>query len=143
MWIAIALVLAIVLRRPALFPTVVLGVLLADALAFALKLVFADERPYLRNPDPEPLVRPAQDLTFPSGHAATAFAGAALCAKAAPRLAVPFYVLAAAIAFSRVYVGVHYPLDVLAGAALGLAVATALPPLVRVLRRSLPERRAG
>ena len=46
------------------------------------------------------------------------------------------FVLAALIAFSRVYVGVHYPFDVLAGAVLGLAVATALPRLLVVLRRS-------
>jgi undecaprenyl-diphosphatase len=125
------------------FPLVVLGVIVADALAFALKHVFSDRRPYVREPDPEPLVRPVQDLTFPSGHSATAFAGAALLAAAAPRLALPLYLLAAAIAFSRVYVGVHYPLDVLAGAALGLAVATALPPLAGALRRSPPARRPG
>jgi undecaprenyl-diphosphatase len=134
---------ALALRRPGVFPLVVLGVLVADTLAFALKYVFSDERPYVRYPEPEPLVEPSIDLTFPSGHSATSFAGAALLAAAVPRLAAPLYALAGAIAFSRVYVGVHYPLDILAGAALGLGVARALPPLVRALRRSLPERRAS
>ena len=60
-----------------------------------------------------------------------------------PRLAVPLYLLAAAIAFSRVYVGVHYPLDVLGGALLGIALATALRLLERALRRSRGVRPAG
>jgi undecaprenyl-diphosphatase len=48
-----------------------------------------------------------------------------------PRFAPLLYVLAAAVAFSRVYVGVHYPLDVLGGAALGALIAVALRLLVR------------
>jgi undecaprenyl-diphosphatase len=47
-----------------------------------------------------------------------------------PRLAPGFIVLAAAIGFSRVYVGVHYPLDVVGGAVLGVAIAAALLRLV-------------
>jgi undecaprenyl-diphosphatase len=48
------------------------------------------------------------------------------------------FVLAVAIAYSRVYVGVHYPGDVLAGAALGVLVAIALPRLVTALPRRRP-----
>jgi undecaprenyl-diphosphatase len=47
-------------------------------------------------------------------------------------------VLAVLIAFSRAYVGVHYPLDVIGGAIVGLAVATALRRLVEARRRSSP-----
>jgi membrane-associated phospholipid phosphatase len=61
--------------------------------------------------------------SFPSGHAMSAFAVAAAIALLAPRLRWPVLALAALIGFSRVYLGVHFWLDVLAGAALGLAVA--------------------
>lgn len=60
--------------------------------------------------------------SFPSGHAAGAIAGAYALVRLAPEGRVVFWILAALIAFSRVYLGVHYPADVLAGALLGLAV---------------------
>jgi undecaprenyl-diphosphatase len=142
-WIALAIVVAVVLRRPWQFPLVALAVLLADALALALKHVSDVERPFIRYPEPEPLVRTPTDLSFPSGHAATSFAAATLLARAVPRLAVPLYGLATAIAFSRVYVGVHYPLDIVGGALLGIGIATALRLLVRARLRSRRATPAG
>ena len=69
--------------------------------------------------------------SFPSGHAMTAFAAAGAIAVLAPRLRVPALGLAALVAFSRVYLGVHFWLDILAGAALGLAIGLTVARLFR------------
>ncbi len=70
--------------------------------------------------------------SFPSGHATTSFGLAWVVFNAYPHIAVQtsVYVVAATIAFSRVFVRDHYPLDVLGGAILGSAVAAALFPLL-------------
>jgi undecaprenyl-diphosphatase len=60
--------------------------------------------------------------SFPSGHAASAFAGALIVACMLPRARGWLWALAVLIAISRVYIGVHYPLDVAAGALVGLGV---------------------
>ena len=86
--------------------------------------------------DPEPLMDVPTTSSFPSGHTSTSFACAYVISRLAPRLTVFVFVLAALIGFSRIYVGVHYPLDVLAGAVLGVVVAKALLTLLAALRRS-------
>ncbi|MFF7356714.1 diacylglycerol kinase family protein [Streptomyces filipinensis] len=84
--------------------------------------------------DALPVVRhlPRQPFTssFPSGHAASAAAFVAGVALEAPQLAAALAPLAASVAFSRVYTGVHCPGDVLAGAALGVGAAYAVRGLV-------------
>ena len=92
---------------------------------------------------PEPLLEAPSTFSFPSGHATVAFACATVLALAVPRLRWWLYALAALIAFSRVYVGVHYPGDVLVGALLGVAIARALLMLAAALRRSAPRTRRG
>jgi membrane-associated phospholipid phosphatase len=77
--------------------------------------------------------------SFPSGHAMTAFATATAVAVLAPRLRAPVLALAALIAFSRVYLGVHFWLDILAGAALGAAIGM----LVTTALRSAAARQAA
>ena len=64
--------------------------------------------------------------SFPSGHATSVFAVAAVFATYYPRLRWPLYGLAAAIALGRVYLERHYLSDIIAGAALGLTVAVRL-----------------
>jgi membrane-associated phospholipid phosphatase len=77
--------------------------------------------------------------SFPSGHAMSAFAVAAAIAVLAPRTRWAVLGLAAAIAFSRVYLGVHFWIDVLAGAGLGIAIGVG----VAVLFRRAAARQAG
>jgi membrane-associated phospholipid phosphatase/catechol 2,3-dioxygenase-like lactoylglutathione lyase family enzyme len=67
-------------------------------------------------------VQPAT-TSFPSGHAASAFAFAVGASLELPAARVPLTTLASAVAYSRVYVGVHYPLDIVVGAAAGAALA--------------------
>ena len=137
----IAAVAAWRLRRRSLFFGVAATVLVAELVSGGLKLWIGRDRPALVEPDPEPLVRLPGTGSFPSGHATVAFAAATVLSFALPRLAVPLYLLAAAIAWSRVYVGVHYPLDVVGGALLGVGIAFGLRAALGVLRRTAPERR--
>ena len=74
--------------------------------------------------------------SFPSGHATSVFAVAAVFAAYYPRLRWPLYGLAAAIALGRVYLERHYVSDIVAGAALGLVFAAYLYRK----RRTLPRR---
>jgi decaprenylphosphoryl-5-phosphoribose phosphatase len=91
------------------------------ALNTAIKLVVRRRRPQL--PGLPALTGTPTTLSFPSAHASTSFAGARLYAQLGLP-AVPLYSLAVALSLSRLYLGVHYPCDVLAGAALGTLVGT-------------------
>ena len=83
-----------------------------------------------RRPDREahrvPLARQVdmpRSTSFPSGHAASAFAFATGVARELPLAAVPLQAAASLVAYSRVHTGVHYPIDVIAGGAVGRALA--------------------
>jgi undecaprenyl-diphosphatase len=125
-WVAIAVVLALRSRRVLVVPVTVATVILTDALTLLLKEATSRDRPPVTYPDPTTLVGTPIGMSFPSGHAATSAAGAIVLSWFAPRLTPLLLALAALIAASRVYVGVHYPLDVLAGLLFGAAVAGAL-----------------
>jgi undecaprenyl-diphosphatase len=118
-----------------------LAVTTAAMLVTLLKDFFDRARPPVADPSLDPVGIVPASASFPSGHAATAFAAAVAVAIVYPRLGRWLLALAVVIAVSRVYLGVHYVLDVAAGTLLGIAVgiaaafvtrAVAPPPRARV-----------
>jgi decaprenylphosphoryl-5-phosphoribose phosphatase len=89
----------------------------------AIKFAIRRRRPELN--DLPPLTGTVSRLSFPSAHATTSFAGARTFSGLVP--AAPLYAAAIAFGVSRPYLGVHYPSDVIAGAALGASIAQAWP----------------
>lgn len=120
-WLALAAAFALVWRRPGILVRVAVADGVAQGVTTLLKLAIPRHRPRVHT-----LVAEPHTHSFPSGHAASSFACAVVLGAAAPRWRVPLYALAALIAFSRVYVGVHFPLDVLAGAVLGSLLGLAV-----------------
>ena len=88
-----------------------------------LKNVVARIRPYDLNTGVELLISKLSDFSFPSGHTLASFEGATVLLIRNKKLGIPAMILAVIIAFSRLYLYVHYPTDVLAGALLGIAIA--------------------
>lgn len=80
-----------------------------------------------------------ETTSFPSGHAASAFAFASGASFALPAVGFPLNLAAAVVAYSRVHTGVHYPGDVVAGAVAGAALA----PIAVAARRDLRRRTAA
>ena len=78
----------------------------------------------------------ATDPSFPSGHAAIAFMAATFLSARYPRWSPAFYVLAVMIGLTRIYLGLHYPSDVLAGALIGTVTAAVVLAVARRLGRT-------
>jgi membrane-associated phospholipid phosphatase len=105
---------------------IVAGILgpVAIGLNYAVKLIVRRPRPVLEGLPP--LGGAPSALSFPSAHATSSFACATAMTRIAPEAAILF-VLAAAIAASRPYLGMHYPSDVIAGAVLGTGLGLLAP----------------
>ena len=124
-WVALGVALAIVDagNREAWLICAALGPL-AIGLNFVVKLIVKRPRPVLAGLPP--LGGAPSSLSFPSAHATSAFAVATAMTRVEPLAALAF-VLAAALALGRPYLGMHYPSDVLAGALLGVGLGLIVP----------------
>ena len=96
------------------------------AVAHALKRLDHRRRP-CQDGVARSLVPCPKSSSLPSDEAACAFAAATFAASRLPHLAVPLFIGATFTAASRVYVGVHYPTDVVAGATLGALISRSYP----------------
>jgi undecaprenyl-diphosphatase len=103
-----------------------LSVAVSDLFSYrVVKPLVARQRPQPAGVEVVLRTQPTTSLSFPSNHATNMFATATALSGGLPFLAPLFYLIALLIAYSRVYDGVHFPLDILAGAVLGTLVALA------------------
>ena len=120
-WIVISVILTCIPRyRKA-------GITMGLALIFCLlignmtlKPLIARPRPYTYFPEMTLLIAPLADFSFPSGHTFASFASATALFLYHKKAGIAAYILAAIIAFTRLYLYVHFPSDVIAGMLLGI-----------------------
>ena len=124
LWLTLAIVLLLtrkdrrwgILLCLALF----LEALLCDGI---LKPLIARERPFTELTGYKPLINPPISYSFPSGHTMSSFTAATILYYRQKSSGIFFYTVAALIGFSRIYLFVHYPSDVLGGIVLGILLA--------------------
>ncbi|WFD09403.1 phosphatase PAP2 family protein [Tepidibacter hydrothermalis] len=123
-WIVISLLLLInkktrrvgIMAMSALILTAVLG----EGL---IKPLLKRARPFIDHPSFNLIIKPPSSYSFPSGHTASSFAVAGVLIRELKKYGIVFLVLATLIAFSRLYLFVHYPSDIVAGIIMGLMCA--------------------
>jgi len=130
-------------NRAVLLPTaiaVAVSLVLADLASSGLKEAVDRPRPPRADPGFDAAAAVPPSPSFPSGHATTTFACAVAIAILVPKLRWPALAVAGTVGVARVYLGVHYGLDVLAGAVLGSLVGLSIALVVRrAMRLRHPE----
>lgn len=111
------------IRQSATQTAIALGI--TTATTMGMKYLVRRPRPYQGYPDDLVCVKPEWSPSFPSGHTSMAFSTATSISLQHPHwyVAIPALTWASAVGFSRMYLGVHYPSDVLTGALIGAASA--------------------
>ena len=126
-WIVLALILCVFKKTRKLGVLVILGLGVASLINnVVLKQIFERPRPFNFEGWPSQFIYPElierpHSFSFPSGHTSSSLGAATpLLIKANKKLGIPIFILAVLVGFSRVYVHVHYPTDVIVGMIVGI-----------------------
>lgn len=133
-YLAAPLALALIDRAAglALFALLAAAFAIERPLYTVLKRGLKRNRPADAMPGFESFVVPADKFSFPSGHTSGAFVAATVIGALFPALLLPLYAWAALVGISRVFLGVHFPSDTVAGALMGSGIATLAVRLIGV-----------
>ena len=139
LWIAIGVALLLFKKTRAVGISVLLALLINLCITnISLKNIIARPRPFYVNPELMTLIKHPSSFSFPSGHTSGSFTAALVLFHLMPKkIGVPAVVLATMIGFSRMYVGVHYPTDVLGGIVVGIIASTVAILVVRFVKEKV------
>ena len=105
-----------------------------------VKNIVQRPRPFVTFTDLQIIIPIPSEFSFPSGHTSSSFAAAAVFYRHLPKkLGLPSVILAGLIGFSRLYVGVHYPTDVIAGVLMGILLSYLAEFLVNLFSNKLKK----
>ena len=146
LWIAMGIVLLFFEKTRPAGITVLLS-LLFDFLIVnvALKALVARPRPYVVNELIQPLVGGVSAYrSFPSGHSGGSFSAMFALYKWVPKkVGIPALILAAMVALSRLYVGVHYPTDIIGGCIIGFVCSVMAYQVVQLVMKKIGEKKVN
>ena len=142
-WIAVGIALLLFKKTRPVGITLLLSLLINLCLTnLTLKDFFGRPRPFNVNPDLVTLIKPPSSFSFPSGHTSVSFSGALVVYHMmSKKIGIPAVVLATMIAFSRMYVGVHYPTDILGGIVVGIVSSIAAYFIVKFVSKKIEEKK--
>lgn len=142
-WLVLSVLLLIPKKTRKIGITAILAIAIGALITnVTLKNLVARIRPYEVVDGLKLIIERQHDFSFPSGHTCASFAAALVYYRMTPgRWGIPAVILASLIAFSRLYVGVHYPTDVLAGLVIGAFAAWAAMRLMNYLNDKYRKKR--
>lgn len=130
-WLVVGLIFLFIKKYRRVGIVLYLSQLLTVIVTTILKETIERPRPFTTLADLHPLVAHPTSFSFPSGHSSAAFAGAVIVGYYIKKWIIPAYGVAVLIAFSRLYVGVHYPSDIIVGSIIGILGSVVTIQLVK------------
>ena len=140
-WICLGIVLLFFKKTRKAGFTLLIALLIELLIAnITLKPLIARQRPFTLNPDVDLLIPVPKDFSFPSGHTGASFAAIFALAFNRCRLWLPSLILGCLIAYSRMYIYVHFPTDILGGVGCGLVSALISWLIIGLFAKKIPGR---